>query len=631
MIRSTFAGFTTAQLGMAASQRALDVVGQNITNINTPGYTRQRLDIASLNVQKGDFYNAKSNIKVGYGVEMTGVSQLRDPFLDSQYRSQISKLGTTDAHAAGFEQLTPIFDEATMEGVRAAFISLTSSLSTLSTQVGNQENDTMVRSNMQILLNLFRENSVKLQDVREDMQMGFQTTDIADLNKTLENIAELNTSIKNSQILGNPALELQDQRNQLLDELGSFLPITVKYKNQEVGPGQYVEVLHVDFTDTLGEKHSLITDSRFARFDANVTDTPVKLMLHESRGATTDITDILGSGTLKGTLDFLNKSGDFDGSDFKGLGYYEKVLDGLVDTLAKEFNKANVVKDADGNPVRVTVADGEEVPAGYVPSLDEMGNSLYAPPGGSYFVNTGTAAAPNYEAVYVPAKDKDGNDIKDSNGNLMYTLNVEIDENTTFYSAIYTPGSTMVEITNPAVIEKILNPQPVYEKMNPLFETSDGSTDFTAGNIKIAAGWANGTYGITASNNYVVTDKETGSTANENILMMVKLLEKDITFVAENTAGNDITFYKGSFHDCFANIEATLGIDYKSANTMLANQISVLNETANSRDAVSGVQLDEEGMDLLHYNQSYSAAARFLTTLDEALDKLINGTGVVGR
>ncbi len=630
MIRSTFAGFTTAQLGMAASQRALDVVGQNITNINTPGYTRQRLDIASLNVQKGDFYNAKANIKVGYGVEMTGISQLRDPFLDSQYRSQISKLGTTDAHAAGFEQLTPIFDEATMEGVRAAFISLTSSLSTLSTQVGNQENDTMVRSNMQILLNLFRENSVRLQDVREDMQMGFQTTDIADLNKTLENIAELNNSIKNSQILGNPALELQDQRNQLLDELGSFLPITVKYKNQEVGPGQFVEVLHVNFTDTQGEKHALITDSRFARFDANVTEVPVKLLLHESRGATTDVTDILGSGTLKGTLDFLNKSGDFDGSDFKGLGYYEKVLDGLVDTLAKEFNKANIVKDADGNPVRVTVAAGDEVPAGYVPVTDEAGNPLYAPQS-SYYVNTGTAAAPNYEPVYVPAKDKDGNEMKDSDGNLLYTRNVEIDENTTFYSIIYTPGSTMVEITDPAKIEEVLNPQSVYEKWNPLFETSDGSEDFTAGNIKIAAGWANGTYGITASNNYVVTDKETGSTANENILMMVKLLEKDITFVAENSAGNDITFYKGSFHDCFANIEATLGIDYKSANTMLANQISVLNETANSRDAVSGVQLDEEGMDLLHYNQSYSAAARFLTTLDEALDKLINGTGVVGR
>lgn len=557
MIRSTFAGFTTAQLGMAASQRALDVVGQNITNINTPGYTRQRLDLASLNTQKGDFYNAKSNIKVGFGVEMTGISQLRDPFLDAQYRSQISKLGTTDAHAAGFEQLTPIFDEATMEGVRAAFISLTSSLSTLSTQVGNQEHDTMVRSNMQILLNLFRENSVKLQDVREDMQMGFEVTDIADLNSMLKNISELNTSIKNSQVLGNPALELQDQRNQLLDELGSYLPISIKYKNQEVGPGQYVEVLNVNFTDTEGVKHSLISDSLYAQFDADVLNQPVQLTLFEAKGATSDVTEVLGSGTLKGTLDFLNKSGDFDGTDFKGLGYYEKVLDSLVNTFATKFNEANVVLDAAGKPTNILDENGD-----VVVSLDKDGNEILA-------------------------KDDKGNVITGPNGEKIYAY--------------------------------------------PLFETSDGSAEFTASNIKIATGWANGTYGIRPSNNYVTIDKETGSTANENILNMVKLLEKDISFSAKNSAGKDITFYKGSFHDCFANIEATLGIDYKSANTMLANQISVLNETANSRDAVSGVQLDEEGMDLLHYNQSYSAAARFLTTLDEALDKLINGTGVVGR
>ncbi|MCI9423792.1 MAG: flagellar hook-associated protein FlgK, partial [Dorea sp.] len=512
-----------------------------------------------LNTQKGDFYNAKSNIKVGFGVEITGISQLRDPFLDAQYRSQISKLGTTDAHAAGFEQLTPIFDEATMDGVRAAFISLTSSLSTLSTQVGNQEHDTMVRSNMQILLNLFRENSVKLQDVREDMQMGFEVTDIADLNSMLKNISELNTSIKNSQVLGNPALELQDQRNQLLDELGSYLPISVKYKNQEVGPGQYVEILNVDFTDTEGVKHSLISDGLYGQFDADVLNQPVQLTLFEAKGATSDVTEVLGSGTLKGTLDFLNKSGDFDGTDFKGLGYYEKVLDSLVNTLATKFNEANVVLDENGKPTNLLNEDGS-----VVESFDKDGKPIYA------------------------IDPQTGDLLDGNNGN----------------AKVYA---------------------------YPLFETSDGSTEFTAANIKIATGWSNGSYGIRPSNNYVTVDKDTGSTANENILNMVKLLEKDISFSAKNSAGKDITFYKGSFHDCFANIEATLGIDYKSANTMLANQISVLNETANSRDAVSGVQLDEEGMDLLHYNQSYSAAARFLTTLDEALDKLINGTGVVGR
>ena len=49
MTRSTFAGFTTARLAMAARQRSLDVIGQNIANLNTVGYTKQRVDLVSLN------------------------------------------------------------------------------------------------------------------------------------------------------------------------------------------------------------------------------------------------------------------------------------------------------------------------------------------------------------------------------------------------------------------------------------------------------------------------------------------------------------------------------------------------------------------------------------------------------
>lgn len=542
MIRSTFAGFTTAQLGMAASQRALDVTGQNIANINTPGYTRQRLDIASLNTQRGDFYNTSSNIKVGFGVEMTRISQLRDPFLDAQYRSQISKLGTTDAHAAGYEQLATIFDESTMLGVRNAFISLSSSLSTLSTQAGTKENDTAVRSNMQVLLNLFHDASVRLQDIREDTQRGFATTDIKDLNEILENITELNKSIKTSHVLGNPALELQDQRNTLLDELGSYIPITVKYKDKPVGPGQTVEVLNVTFTDTTGQKHTLISDSYCGYFTTDVSGQPVSLSLTDANGTTRQVAgmtknpdtgeeeyvEVLGSGTIKGTLDLLNKSGDFDQSDFKGIGYYEKALDALVDKFATTFNEANksVERNDDGT-----------------------------------------------------IKDKD----------------------------------------------KLID--------RDLFSTTDPSGKFTANSIKISDKWLNGTYGITITNNVVKDEDgdqgETGTTANEVIMHMIKLL--DSTSHEFRGGDNNTKFYTGTFHDCFATMENTLGIDTKSANTLLDNQISVLNQTSNSRDGVSGVQLDEEGMNLLHYNQSYNAAARLMTTLDEALDKLINGTGVVGR
>lgn len=529
MLRSTFAGFTTAHLGMAASQRALDVVGQNIANINTPGYTRQRLDIASLNTQKGDFYNANSTIKVGFGVEMTGVSQLRDPFLDIQYRSQIAKVGTSDAHAAGYEQLATIFDEATLNGVRDALRSITSSLQTFSNQAGNDEFDSMVRSNMQVLLNLLRDDSIRLQDIRNDMQTGFATTDVPDVNELLQNIANLNTNIKNSQILGNPALELQDERNRLLDELASYLPISANYREQTVGPGYTVEVLDVVFTDVNGQKYKLISDGLYGSFDTETRELPVTLKVSDIMGNTTDITDRLGNGSLKGTLDILNKSGDFDNSDVKGLGYYEKALDKLAETFVKAFNEANV-----------------------------------------------------------PCK--------------------------------MNPDGTVKE-----PVEREDDP----DKMNPLFELIDPAKGYTAQNIKIADKWLSGEYRITKS--IIPVDGKIGSTASDNINNMIDLMGKDHAFKVEVNANKTVTFFTGSFHDCFAELENTLGIDARSAETMLTNQIAVLNQTSNSRDAISGVSLDEEGMNLLHFNQSYNAAARLMTTLDEALDKLINGTGVVGR
>ncbi len=574
MMRSTFAGFTTAQLGMAASQRSIDITGQNIANINTEGYTRQRLDIASLNLKNGSFYNSSNSTRVGYGVDMTGISQLRDPFLDAQYRSQIAKLGTTDAQAAGLEKLQVAFDESTNSGIRDAFSTLSTALQTLSSENGyNKENDTVVRSRMQIIINLFREKAVDLQDIRRDTQESFEATDIKDLNAILKNIADLNVSIKNSQVLGNPALELMDERNRLLDELGSYLPINVDYQQRRIGEGYYVQVLDVDFTDADGIKHSLISDGFYGQFTTSITGQPVTLTLDDAEGETVVLTDKLTDGTLKGSLDFMNKSGDFDDSDFKGIGYYEKVLDSLVEKFTTEFNTANAatVQEKTGDLLHFTGPDPANSTQNITIYKDETN--------GKYYEDTNkateyTGKTDDFKPVYAQAKED-----------------------------------------------------------RPLFEKIDPVGDFSALNIKIATGWMNGTYGITNSNNIV--NGVVGSTANENIVNMVNMLSKEYTFTAEATAGafkgDDIRFYSGSFYNCFANIEATLGIDISSASTMLDNQITVLNQTSNSRDGISGVQLDEEGMNLLHYNQSYSAAARLMTTLDEMLDKLINGTGVVGR
>lgn len=151
--------------------------------------------------------------------------------------------------------------EASLDGVRAALRDISSALQKYSEEPNAKEIDTTVRSNMQILLNRFHDNAKRLQDITDEMTNDFQSNDVADVNQMLENIAELNKNIKNSQVLGNPALELQDQRNDLLDQLASYLPISVKYESREIAPGQFLEVPNVYYTGTDGQTFTLVSDT----------------------------------------------------------------------------------------------------------------------------------------------------------------------------------------------------------------------------------------------------------------------------------------------------------------------------------------------------------------------------------
>ena len=84
-VMGTFSSFTTATLAIYASQSSLNVTGNNIANINTKGYTRQRMDLVSLyNAGEARYANA-FNLNIGYGVLCQGVNQLRDPFLDELF------------------------------------------------------------------------------------------------------------------------------------------------------------------------------------------------------------------------------------------------------------------------------------------------------------------------------------------------------------------------------------------------------------------------------------------------------------------------------------------------------------------------------------------------------------------
>ena len=89
-------------------------------------------------------------------------------------------------------------------------------------------------------------------------------------------------------------------------------------------------------------------------------------------------------------------------------------------------------------------------------------------------------------------------------------------------------------------------------------------------------------------------------------------------------------FFTGTFRDMFLNIEGVLANDTNSTTVLVENYASTHNEVYVDRDSISGVDLNDEATSMMQYQKAYSAACRMMTTLDQALDKLINGTGVVG-
>lgn len=509
MIRSTFASFTTAQLAMRASQNGLDITGQNISNINTTGYTRQNIDQVSLNTTNPNYYSNSNSYNIGYGVKVTGTSQTRDAYLDIRFRNQMSKVGTEDSKLNGLEDLESIFDETSATGLKTQIDTLASKLQTLSSHPGETEYDTLVRGAAQSLTNLFNSNAKEVETVRENHETELQDVTIRGLNDTLSKIVDLNKSIRIAEINGMSTLELQDSRNLLLDDLSSYMKIDVKYTDggtkyadAMANIGRSVQDITITTTDSSGNVITLINNGDAApTFSVEKDAATGNMNLTYTVSGDPDPKAFDPSeGTIKGELDFLNQSPD----EGRGIQYYEKQMNDFAAALATKFNELN--KGSDGT--------------------------------GFLLFTSGDAA---------------------------------------------NPGSGI-----------------------------------TAANIQISADWLSGKTIIPSQ-----TDNSDGSTANDNILSMIQLLERKDIQIGDGA--------KTSFLGFYDSLLTTLNEDISSGTSILENYVTVADSLATSRDNISAVSLDEEGINILQYQKSFNAAARMMTALDEALDTVINSMGVVGR
>jgi flagellar hook-associated protein 1 FlgK len=723
----TFDTFTAARLGIYVAQMGLSVTGNNISNINTEGYTRQRTNQVTLKTGGADRYQSEYNLHVGNGVLVDSVTQLRDQYLDIRYRNEMSSVGAMDVKMDGLDQIANVLDEVgdgDNEGdgiIQAQLGDLFTMLENLNLYAGDEEFDAQVRSSASTLCTLFNSYASQLEDVRTNTETEmYQELDT--INGYLSNIQELNVQIRKSEIHGDSALELRDDRNVLIDELSEYLKIDVTYEMEDIGDGQEVEKLVIRLgnansdtgvksdsaylingiyatqlslaqtkADLVDENGKTIAGYDASGYDAAAADENVYAVvlseLTDTKGRSwSDVTDLsvipqsaqaeaakqgiaftavgnsvtidnqdgtLTTYTIKSIADpadaktkticeqkitsqdyvlddndtygklqsyreLLTEAGEFtstamlnnvdeDAATKRGIVYYQRALDLLANQIATSFNDLNegYRVDTEGNYL---TAKGDYI-------LDQTtGEKLNK-------YNTLTDAQLLYLQGYTVDADGyyvDENNvrIKDSDGNEFKTTDTLTDDRR-------------------AVLQD-LQEKAVGDKLGGVLFSNSGQSDETekinASNISIAKSWADGTTTVVTSYTETVAGYGIPTTASDNIDRFIALMDQKLDYYPSDIVDGVGTssMFTGTFREMLTNISAVMANDQSATEIRLNNYYTASVELDTSRESVSGVDLNDEAMNLIQYQKAYVAACRLMTVVDEALDKLINGTGVVG-
>ncbi len=250
----TFGSFTAARLGIYASQATLNVTGNNIANINTKGYTRQRMDLVSLHSAGSARYHNSFNLDIGYGVLTESVSQLRDPFLDIRYRDEAANVGAYEEKLKLLQQLSHTLDEVG-DGeedfgiLEAQFNNFLAELQNYNGKIGSMEYDTTVRSSAEVITQLFNSYAEQFQKL-ENSQLKNLKGDVETVNTLLTRIRDLSAEIREAGIHNDKALELRDARNVCIDELSEYMKIDVSYDLEKIDEFKSVERINISIADS---------------------------------------------------------------------------------------------------------------------------------------------------------------------------------------------------------------------------------------------------------------------------------------------------------------------------------------------------------------------------------------------
>jgi len=622
---SQFFGLNIAYSGLTAASAALNTTGNNISNVETTGYSRQVVSQqASEALRTFTTYGC-----AGSGVETLAIERVRDEFYDVKYWNNNSDLGEYDVKQYYMKQVENYFtDDSTLEGFTTIFNKMSDALAEVKKDAGDSTTKTQFIGYANNLTDYFNSMASNLEEMQKDTNSEIKNN-VDEINSLAEQISSLNKQINVIELTGTTANTLRDQRGVLIDKLSlitdvktSETPITdANNADRETGANRFSVKIAGGQTLVDGDSYNtLVCTARANAEKINQSDADGLYDISWNNGTAFGM---YGS-TVGGQLEALIAMRDGNNGDN---------FNGTVTNVDLAANTVTVAVTADylTDLNKCTLSDSGGV--------INIGNQEFQYDSWSYN-QTYDAVSGTYSYSYTFAVDPAESANQLSTTRLGKEASVgasvkyqgipyyqeQMNEWARSYASTFNgiltqtgsadaygnAGSNLFTAVSP-VSGNESSFTVSYNNATGVKSTDDSYYRMTAKNISI-------TSNLTNDSGKLAT--HTGTSSGQDSYNIIDQL----TDLSTNTS--TMNFKGNSASEFLQTILSDISLNANNANTFFKNYQNVSDAIDVQRISVSGVDTDEEALNLVKYQNSYNLASKMIQVLSEIYDKLILETGV---
>ncbi|WP_288907210.1 flagellar hook-associated protein FlgK [uncultured Treponema sp.] len=621
---STFSGIELGKRSIMAHTDAITTAGHNISNANTEGYSRQRVQLKEFDpLYKPDLERAERAGMIGQGMDSQSINRVRDELLDQRITEQQHSESYWETRSKYYTMIEQIYNEPDDVSIRSNMDKFWEGWQELSVHPESQAARQAVVTRGESLADSIKTKWEALMGVGNLINGDIEAT-VKQVNDYTRQIAALNAEIVRSRGMGDNPNDLLDRRDLLVDKLSKIINITSDRRDSDEF------MVHLD-------GHVLVQGgiARGFELETVVDNNGYDKLVWKDTG-----NDAVIKG---GTLGALIELRDVDiRSEVQSLNTMTMNFSDLVNDIHRNgygannvtgldfFTQHSFVENVNGNYDR----DGDgTLDHSYI--FRFTGTTKLNPQEqiGLEGVMTLSGSGGNVQVAYHPTDTVETviNRINDSNGEVKAYL----DRN----NNLVLKGTTASAVENPDfVIRHVEDSGFFLTGYTGILQASGaaGAYDYAqADAVQALAGAQFAVSPVLNPAGYIEVNQ-----ALKNDVMSVAAAYKDNSGnvnAGDGRAAVEIAAIRNTkvmighertFDDYFADSVTNVGLKGEQAENMHLSHSAVMEDLRSLRDSISGVNIDEELADIIKFQHGYNAAAKFVTVWDSLLDTIINRLGV---